>query len=93
MYGRPVVASDVGPVRWTLERVGNLGPTSREVHHLTAALRSLSESSVREERGTAARRRAVETFSVEAVVVALERVVDGVLRESPRGRCDGRTDG
>jgi glycosyltransferase involved in cell wall biosynthesis len=79
MSGLPCVASDVGDVRRALEGAGAVVPPG-EPDALAAALRELAESAeLRRERGAAARQRALERYTVEAMVAETARVYNAAL--------------
>jgi glycosyltransferase involved in cell wall biosynthesis len=79
MSGLPCVASDVGDVRVALEGAGAVVPPG-DPAALAAALRELAESAeLRRERGAAARRRALERYTAEAMVAETARVYDAAL--------------
>ena len=79
MSGLPCVASDVGDVRVALEGAGAVVRPG-DPAALAAALRELAESTeLRRERGAAARRRALERYTAEAMVAETARVYDAAL--------------
>jgi glycosyltransferase involved in cell wall biosynthesis len=79
MSGLPCVASDVGDVRLALDGAGAVVPPEDPVA-LANALRELADSPrLRHERGAAARRRALERYTVEAMVAETVRVYDAAL--------------
>jgi glycosyltransferase involved in cell wall biosynthesis len=75
--GRAIVASDLPPVRWALGDTGLLVPPGDGVG-LKRALQRLADPAVRADLGAAARRRALELFSVDAVAP----VFAGVVRDA-----------
>jgi glycosyltransferase involved in cell wall biosynthesis len=80
--GRAVVASDLAPLRWAL---GEGGVTFRagDLDDLTAKLRVLAEPSAREILGSAARIRALEMFTVEAVAEPFRLACEAALVGKP----------
>lgn len=74
-WGRPVVASDVGPIGWALADGGLLVPPG-DVAALSRALEQLTDPHLRRDLGRRAHARGVAAFSVEAVAPALGRAAD-----------------
>jgi len=86
MCGRPVIASDLMPIRWALGGCGALVPPG-DVGALVSALRRFHDVDRRRELGLRAHQRAVREFSLTAVAPALERVLEAsVHRPGPSGR-------
>lgn len=87
ILGRPVIASDLAPIRWALGGTGLLVPPD-DVDALFAALQSLRNPERRRALGTEAHRRALELFTVEAVAPAfrdqIERAIGRDASEQPR---------
>lgn len=81
VLGRPIVASDLGPVRWALSGTGLLVPPA-DVNALTAAMRSLGDPQVRQRLGRSAYQRANSMFTVSAVAPAFEREVQKLIHDA-----------
>lgn len=65
MFGRPVIASDLGAIRWALGDAGSfIDPGSTE--QLVARLGEMTDLNTRKRLGRLARNRALEVFSIEA---------------------------
>jgi len=77
MSGVPVVASDLGPIRWALGDAGILVPPGSS-SGLVTALSALSDPGRRMELGTAGRRRGLQMFTPEAVAVELAKLFPSV---------------
>lgn len=75
LFGRPVIAADLPPIRWALGGTGLLVPPD-DGDALFAALRAMRDPEQRRELGTAAHRRALELFTVEAVAPAFHEHVE-----------------
>jgi glycosyltransferase involved in cell wall biosynthesis len=78
MTGRPVIASDLAPIRWALGDTGLLIPP-RDVDALSAALTVLRNPERRRELGSAAHRRAMELFDVRSVAPGFARYVSAAI--------------
>jgi glycosyltransferase involved in cell wall biosynthesis len=74
--GRPIVASDLPPLRWAAEGAALFVPPG-DVESLAAALRSLQDGALRERLGRHGREAALARFTPEAVAPAFAAVVDG----------------
>ena len=96
LCGLPCVSTPVGAIPDVIDdgRTGAIVPIG-DVPALAAALRELCRSPVlRRERGTAARRRCVENFTVEAIVPKWLDVLEQTLRRHVRtARSSGRLPG
>ncbi|TNM61048.1 glycosyltransferase family 4 protein [Streptomyces sp. NP160] len=83
VHGRPVVASDLPPLRWALDGAGSLVAPG-DVDALTEALAELRDPRVRALRGAAARARALSTFTPEAVSPAFRAQVLAAVAGEPQ---------
>lgn len=81
LAARPVVVSDIGPLRWAIGS-GGLVVTPGSVTSLVAALRRLLEPSLRENLGNAGRQRGLTTFTVEAITPAFEQACKATVRDA-----------
>lgn len=87
VHGRPVVASDLPPIRWALDEAGVLVP-SGDVRALVGALLSLESPERRAQLGALARTRASRMFSVEAIAERFAGVVARVAHAGDRAGID-----
>lgn len=78
MAGAAIVVSDVDPMPWAVQDAGLVVPANDE-EALVAALRSLRDPAVRERLGRRAADRALDTFTVEAVLPAFTRACDRAM--------------
>lgn len=85
VLGRAIVASDLPPVAWALGDTGLLVPPG-DVDALVAALRRLTDPSLRRRLGAAAHARAAGLFTVAAVAPAFDAYVHGLLADARQGR-------
>lgn len=75
-FGRAIVVSDVGPLRWAVGD-GALVVPADSTDSLVGALLRLGSPDVRAELGARARMRAASTFSLDAVSLVFEEAVRG----------------
>jgi glycosyltransferase involved in cell wall biosynthesis len=66
MAGRAIVASNLEPIRWALGGTG-ITVTPGSASELALALEKLADPGLRSQLGTAARQRALSTFTLEAI--------------------------
>lgn len=84
MFGRPVIASDLPPIRWALGGTGKLVPPADEAA-LAAALMRLRDADLRHHLGSRAHARAVELFSCDAVAPEFLRVLEQAVADGSPG--------
>jgi glycosyltransferase involved in cell wall biosynthesis len=79
MAGKPVVVTDVGPMRWAVGSAGVVA-TAGDASGIQDALRSLRDPAIRQALGRRAWERARADYSVETVAKVFEDACDAAIR-------------